>query len=220
MRPRISNTEGQRGSALVEFLFSMVILVPLLIGTIAIGTEMIREIDVTQVCRQAAHMHAYGVDFTIPANKSLILQSASPLNITATGGYGAIILSTIEMVSEADCEAAGLTADSAHCPNLYHAVFTKRILIGNSSFASGLDTNGPPVTDASGSVSQNRILQSVADRVDNFSPPFDPSGTGNSNAVLLLKPGEIAYVGEVFLKNDDLTWAGFGATPISSRAIF
>ena len=217
-RSTLSKAERERGSALVEFLFCMVVLVPLLVGTIGIGTELIREIEVTQVCRDAAHMHAYGVDFSVAGNKALILQAASSLGITATGGKGAIILSTIEMVSGADCIAGGLTADSQHCPNLNHAVFTKRILIGDNSFASEFDTDGPPVTDSTGAVSQNTILKSAADRVDNFSPPFNTPNP--PPAVLALNPGDIAFLGEVFVKTDDLAWTGFGGTSISSRSIF
>ena len=153
-------------------------------------------------------------------NKSLLLQAAAPIGITATGGNGAIILSTIEMVSDADCEAAGLTADPANCANLYHAVFTKRILIGSNSFASAFDTGGPPATDSSGAVSQKNILKSVADRADSFSPPYNPKVTSDPSAVLLMVPGQIAYVGESFLQNDDLVWTGFVAKPISSRSIF
>lgn len=217
-RSKFPKAERERGSALVEFMFCMVILIPLLVGTIGIGTELVREIEVTQVCRDATHMHAYGVDFTVAANRSLILQASASLGITSTGGNGAIVLSTIEMVSEADCEAGGLKADSADCPNLNHAVFTKRILIGDNSFGSAFDTGGPPVTDASGSVSQKTILKSTADRVDSFSPPF--GGASGGTTVLAMNPGDIAYLGEVFLKTTDLAWTGFGGTSISSRAIF
>ena len=208
MKSKLLNTDRERGSALVEFMFCTVILVPFLVGAIAIGTELIREIEVTQICRDAAHMHAYGVDFTVTANRSLILQAASSLGITSTGGKGAIILSTIKMIAAADCQTANLSADSQNCPNLNHAVFTRRILIGNNSFGSAFDTNGPPVTDSSGSVSQNTMLTVAADRVDNFS------------TVLALQSGQIAYLGEIFLKNDDLAWTHIGGNFISAQAIF
>lgn len=208
MARKLAVTKRQRGSSLVEFMLSTLVWVPLLVGAIGIGTEMVREIEVTQISRDAAHMHAYGVDFTLSGNKSLIVQAASSLGITATGGNGTIILSTIEMVSAADCQAAGLTADSSHCANLNHAVWTKRLVIGNSSFSSAFDNTGAPVTDSSGAVTQNRILNTAADRVDQFSQ------------ALFLQPGQLAYVGEVFVRNDDLAWTGFGGTSIYARSIF
>ncbi len=208
MKRKFLNTGNERGSALVEFMFCSVILVPFLMGVIAIGIELTREIEVTQICRDAAHMHAYGVDFSVTANKSLIVKAATSLGITTTGGKGAIILSTIKMIADTDCQAGNLTADSQNCPNLNHPVFTRRILIGNNSFGSAFDSNGPPITDSTGTVSQNRTLTVAADRVDSF------------NKVLVLQAGQTAYLGEVFLKNDDLTWTQIGGSSISARSIF
>ena len=89
-------------------LFCMAILVPLLVGTIGIGTELVREIEVTQVCRDATHMHAYGVGFHSGGLIGLLFfKPLRPLELRQRAETGAIILSTIEMVSGADCEAGG-----------------------------------------------------------------------------------------------------------------
>ena len=209
MRHPIFKTERERGSAVVEFLLSTLIWIPLLLGAIGIGTELVREIQVTQVCRDAARMHAYGVDFSQSSSRKLILQAAPNLGLAQTGGNGAIILSTIKVISAADCQAGGLTADQQHCPNLNFPVFTKQILIGNSTYKSSFDNPNPPSTDSTGAVSQSTTLTSTSDQTPAITQLL-PS----------LTAGQIAYVGEIFVNNSDLAWTGFGGNVIASQSIF
>jgi hypothetical protein len=203
MRHPVVTSENERGSAFVEFAFSTLVWVPLLLGLIGIGTELIREIEVTQVCRDAAHMSAYGVDFTQSSSQQLILQAApSTLGLAQTGGNGAIILSTIRMISEADCQSGNLS-DQA-CTNLNQAVFQSQIVIGNSqSYQSSFGTPN------ASTVSQSTMLTSPSERVP-LILQFLPSMTA----------GQTAYVGEVFLNNSDLAWTGIGGSVIASQSIF
>lgn len=209
MRQPMFSTEGERGGAVIEFMFSTLIWVPLLLGIIGIGTELVREIQVTQVCRDAAHMYAYGVDFSQSSSQQLILQAAPNLGLAQTGGNGAIILSTIRVISAADCQAGGLTADSQNCPNLNQPVFTNQILIGNSAYKSAFDNPNPPTTDSTGAVSQSTTLTSTSDRAPRMNQ-FLPS----------LAAGQMAYVGETFVNNANLAGTGFGGSVIASQSIF
>jgi hypothetical protein len=204
----------ERGSVLVEFALSSLVWVPLLLGIAAVGTELIREIQVTQVCRDAAHMHAYGVDFSQTSNQTLILQTATGLGLSSSGGNGLILLSTIQMISDADCIAGGLAANSQNCPNLGYAVFAQQIPIGNTSYRSRGAFNpsaGSPPTDGNGTVSQRAMLSSPSDRATNIGAP---------DSLLPLQSGQKAYVGETFVSNADLAWTGMAADIILSRSIF
>lgn len=196
----------------MEFVLSSLVWMPLLVGVIGIGIELVREIQVTQVCRDAAHMHAYGIDFSQSSNKSLILKTAPNLGLTVDGGNGLILLSTIEVVSEADCAAGGL--DSKDCPNFNKPVFVKQISIGDEDYrakGSFNPTSGPPPTDSTGSVSQYDILNSPTVRATNI---------GSLDSILPMLPGQTAYVGEMFVSNNDLAWTGFGGGLVTSRSIF
>ena len=148
---------------MVEFMLSTLVWLPLLLGTMAIGLALIREIEVTQVCRDAGHMSAYGIDFAQPGNQSLILQVAGPLGITHTGGPGAIILSSITFIGPLDCQAG--QPDSG-CANLNSYVFTRRIVIGDGSRLSSFGT--PPAGDPQGNIAQGDVLNNPMDQVTNF----------------------------------------------------
>ncbi|MFZ0590683.1 MAG: hypothetical protein WAM39_09385 [Bryobacteraceae bacterium] len=210
MRLRTSRTDAERGSAVIEFMFSTLIWVPLLLGVIGIGTELMREIQVTEMGRDAARMYAYGVDFTQPSSQQLILQVAPNLGLAQTGGNGAIILSTIKVISAADCQAGGFNSPPNYpgCTNFNHPVFINQILIGNSAYKSSFDNPNPPPT-VSGAVPQMTTLTSTSDRTPLITQLL-PS----------LSAGQLAYVGEVFVNNSDLAWTGFGGSVIASQSIF
>ncbi len=208
MQHPVLRTKGERGGAIIEFTFSTLIWVPLLLGIIGIGTELVREIEVTQVCRDAAHMYAYGVDFSQPSSQQLVLQAApTTLGLTQKGGNGAIILSTIKVISQADCQAGGLSAKN--CANLNQPVFANQIVIGSTAYKSSFDNPNPPPTDSSGNVSQATMLNSPSDRTPLITQLL-PS----------LAAGQVAYIGETFVSNSDLAWTGFGGSVITSRSIF
>src|SRR5665811_898950 len=130
-RPRRGN---RRGNELIEFALVMSLLLPLLFGTVVVGLNLGRSIQVTQVSRDAGHMYSRNVDFSDPGNQNLIQRLAQGLNIRVTGGTGVVILSTIEFIGQAQCDAAGLVGSA--CTNLNQTVFTHRIVIGNASARS------------------------------------------------------------------------------------
>ncbi len=134
----------QKGSALIEFVLCFALFwVPLFLGTLVIGFNVIRAIQVTQVCRDAGHMYSYGMDFSQSAYQNLLVSLAPGLNMTVSGGKGVVILSTVTYVDQTDCTAGGYP----HCANLNQTVFTRRIVIGNSglyssAFGTPLEPNG------------------------------------------------------------------------------
>ncbi len=188
----------RRGSTIVEFvLTTSLIFVPLLLGTAAIGLNLIRAIQVAQVNRDAGHMHARGIDFSAAGNRAMLLHLAQGLDITSDGGEGVIILSTILHVGEDECPSG--------CANLGHDVFTRRLIIGNA----GIHTSryGTPAVG-----SQGVVPDYLTD------PSARASGFG---AVLALEGGDTAYVAEAYFNSPDFdipgVWEGTGVT---AHAVF
>lgn len=206
-----SRSDGkENGMALIEFVFSGLFWIPLLLGTIILGLNLIRAIQVTQVCRDAGHMFSEGIDFSQTANQSLLIDLAQGLNMTATGGNGVIILSEVKYVTSTDCTAAGLQANTTSCPNMNQIVFTLRLVIGNSSLhASNFGTPNAGDMNSDGSIDPSVYLT-------------DPStvATGLSN-LISLSSGQTSYMSEMWVTSPDIdNWAYLGSAGASARSIF
>ncbi len=196
---------GQRGNELIEFALVASFLLPLLFGTVVVGLNLSRSIQVTQVSRDAGHMYSRGVDFSDAGNKALIERLAQGLNIRVTGGTGVVILSTIMFVGDAQCTAAGLSGTA--CTNRYFPVITNRLVIGNSSArASSFGTPNSSLIAADGDVSN--YLTNTSTRADGF------------GSVLSLQAGETAYVSEVYVPSSDFGLPGYETTGVYSRTVF
>ena len=195
LRPRHSRA---RGSALVEFVLCCIVWVPLLLGTIFIGINVARSIEVTQVCRDAGHMYAYGVDFSQPGNQSILVQLATGFYITPTAGNGVFILSTVMPIGPQQCQAGGRQANSGSCPNLNAVVFTRRIVVGNQSLRpSNYGTPNPAYISSTGAISSTGYLTDATMRVPGFSPALN------------LTAGQSAYISETYFTAPDLNWNTF-----------
>jgi hypothetical protein len=194
----------------MEFCFSALFWVPLVLGTLVIGLNLSLSIRITQLCRDAGHMYAYGVDFSQAANQNLLIQLATGLNITATGGNGVIIFSTITNIAASDCTAGGLSANSSQCPNLNYDVVTNRIVIGNSSLmASAFGTPNSSDIGTAGSISSSSYLTDTTTRAGNFS------------SLMSISSGQYAYVAETYFSTPQYNLPGFLiGTGIASRSIF
>jgi hypothetical protein len=182
------------GSAIVEFvLAAALIYTPLILGTMVIGMNLIRAIQVTQLNRDAGHMFARGVDFSLASNRAILQQIAGGLDLTANGKC-VVILSQIQKVT---CSS---------CANNNMAVFTRQIVLGNASLRSS--QYGTPPTISGGIV--DNYQNNTAARTSNFDP-----------AVMALQPGDIAYVAETFYRSSELDVPGFmTSTGVSARGIF
>ena len=200
----------ERGSALIEFMLTSLVWVPLLLGVIFIGLNVVRAIEVTQICRDAGHMHAYGIDFAQPANQQLLVRLASDFTFTATGGNGVVILSTITFIGPQDCLAAGRPATTAQCANLNQSVFTRRIVVGNRQLrTSAFGTPMPGSIDSDGNIRSAAYLNDVNARAVSF------------GSVLPLQSGQYAYLSEAYFASPDLDWPGFlSGSGSYARAIF
>ena len=208
---------NERGNAVVEFALGFALFwVPLFLGTVVIGFNLIRAVQVTQVCRDAGHMYASGIDFSQTTYQNLLVDLAIGLNMTATGGNGVVILSTVMYVDSAACSAGGYSGNS--CTNLNTTVFTRRVVVGNSGlpYSSAFGSPNSGDMDSSGNVSVVGYLTHTGNQVASFQNTI-PCFSSTSSVSCT----QIAYISEMFVTSPDTSWWSFLSTPtVNARSIF
>ena len=210
---RISKDRSrQKGAVVIEFVLCSLVWMPLLLGAIVFGINLVRAIQVSSLSRDTGHMYAYGVDLS--QQSSIIPNLGSGVGITATAGNGAILLSAITVVTPADCAAL----PSASCANLDHPVWMKMLAFGN--MADVRTTLGTP-SFSGVQAGQEKIFQPnqyVSDpnlkANDSLLSLFAKDDTGQ------YVPGQYAYVSEVNLISQAINWTDFSGTGSYARTIF
>ena len=214
---RRNRRSTQRGTVLIEFTLSMLIWIPLLLGASQFGFKLIQAIQVTQVCRDGGHLYAYGVNFSQSSNQYLLAGLAPGLNIdpTGQGGSSVVILSTVNYIDLAECQAGGYTST---CPNYEQIVFTNQLVVGNSSLHASY--YGTPATDSTGtgnvtmgSPSTSGYLNQSSAVVRNF--PSISLSTGSTGQ-------QYAYISEMYTQSSGLNWffPGSGYTWVTAASFF
>jgi hypothetical protein len=202
----------ERGSVLVEFALCFALFwTPLFLGTYQIGFSLMREVQVTQVCRDAGHMYSQGTDFTLASSKQLLTQLAPAYFTMTSTGNTVLYFSTIMYVDDSSCPN-GLQPDSTNCPNYHKVVFTSQIPIGNTSLRKSNfgGANAPGAVDASFKV---------------LHPLTDPNAvaTGFSSAMLTTgaSASNKASMSEMYVQSTDLSvWSFLGTPGEYARSIF
>jgi Flp pilus assembly protein TadG len=153
------NRHTNRGGAMIEFIFITPVWVSLLLGTMWIGSAMVRGLQVTQVARDAASMFCRGVDFSASTGNAndTLTKLTQELGTITSSGTGVVIFSVLTYVGNGVCAQLGSTYGTAgnntpgntgshtgSCTNYGKFVFTQRYTVGNS----GLRTSnfGAPAT--------------------------------------------------------------------------
>jgi hypothetical protein len=204
----------ERGSALIEFVLCIgCIWVPLFLGASQFGMKLIKATQVTEVCRDAGHMYAYGVNFSQSSTQYLVASLAPniALDPTGQGGSSVLILSTVQYISTAQCQAGGY---SSTCPNYGNVVFTNQLVVGNASLhasAFGTPATGLAGAVAPGSPSTNGYLNQASALVQGF--PAITLSSANAGQ-------QYAYIAEVWCKSSDLSWFYSGSGWITSTSFF
>ncbi|MCL4794630.1 MAG: pilus assembly protein [Bryobacteraceae bacterium] len=174
-----------RGNAILEFAVVALFIMPLLLGTFTLGMNLNQSVRVTQVVRDAGHMYARWVDFTLPSNQDLLVRLAIGLRMTRTGGDGVILLSKITYIDDYDCTASGVPL--GECTNRGTYVITNRVVVGNPSLrASAFGTPNSNSLDERGNAYD--IHRDASLRADNF------------GSLLTLSSGQFAFVAEGHFK--------------------
>jgi hypothetical protein len=195
---RRNSQDRRRGSSLIEFVMSSMFWVTLLIGTLVIGGNLIKSIQVVQLCRDVGHMWAYGVDFSQTTNQNLIAQLAQGLNFNTNGtGNGVVILSKVTYIGPTQCTGAGLVANTTSCPNLNQTVYTRRVVVGNASVrTSNFGTPDAGIIGANGFILSANYLTNTSARANNFI------------SLLPLAAGDVSSLTETYFSSPELDWPG------------
>ena len=187
------NRKSLKGAAMMEFSLCILVMVPLLLGTIGIGIQLIQSMQTIQLARDAARMYGRGLDFSLPGNKSILASIGSDLGLhtTDTLGTAVLILSTVKYIDATICPTG--------CTNLNKWVFYHRLVIGNPSYS--ITTFGSPLTSGPGHVTMDaKGFISAADQTGNANDVANFSAKGNpfitAGALTDLPSGTVLYVSE------------------------
>ncbi len=208
MRKSRFKRQGRRGNSVVEFALVSVILVPLLLGTVNVGTNMSRSVQITQLSRDAGHMFVRSVDFTQDGNQNLLVRLGQGLGMEKTSGRVRVTLTRILHIGDNECLSGG--REIHECPNHGQSVITQQIVIGNPALRQSNFGEAPAALlgdknelDADDYLTDTRVIA---------------QGFGN---VLALQAGEHAYVAETYFESPEFDFPGFlDGTQIYSKAIF
>jgi len=205
--------KGRRGLAVIEFTLSMIVLLPLLLGTLIFGFRLIRAIEMQQITRDLGHMYLEGVNFRQAGAQQSAQTLASGFNLTATG-TSLVILEKVKKEQQADCDAGNpASPPGTPCTNLNKIVFIEQLTIGNTT--AGSSAFGTPPF-APSPPAQLTYTVSAASQANN------PSAVAAGfSGVMTLNGGETAYVAEMINQTPDLNIPGFSGQPlVYARSIF
>lgn len=198
----------QGGNAIVEFALVAMFLVTMILGTFSVGMTLTKSVQAGIVSRDAGAMFMRYVDFTLTANKSLLVRLANGMGMTETGGNGVVIMTQITRIGDAQCTQGGLTPGS--CPNNGRNVVVKRVSVGNSSIYT--TTFGSPISSiiqSDGSITATNYLSNTSARADAFA------------SVMTLNDGEFAFLSEAYFNTPEIDLPGYRTnTHVYQRNIF
>lgn len=221
------NRASERGGSIIEFALISMTLFPLLLGTGALGVNMIRVQQTTQLAREAGEMFARGVDFSKPGNLSVLVQIGSSLGLSATQGSGTavVILTALTYVDKQACALAGAVdtnGNPANCTNFGQWVFAQRQVVGNPSIRTS--NTGSPLTTGPTGVSMDPVSGKIAvndyvsqaGAVARFSS-INPYSSVNG-VVSGLPAGQYIYLAEA--ATSTLSMSVYGGTATYAFAMF
>lgn len=209
------------GTSIIEFTFAMLVLVPLLLGVTAVGINMVLCLQTVQLARDAGHMFAKDVDFSLPGNLTILTTIGSGLGLSSTAGSGnaVVVLSSVKYVDKGVCSGFGLVDKSGNpsgCTNYQQWVFTQRLVIGNGSLHSS--NLGSPITTGKTPVSLDSVTGMVSPASQEATNPGDVAVFTGLNPFVVagsldqLPSGQVLFVGEAAAK-------GFVMPPFASGAL-
>jgi len=208
MRRSISRQKREGGNAIVEFALVATFLVSLLMGTFSIGMTLTRSVQAGVVSRDAGAMFMRYVDFTLAANKNILVRLANGMGMTTTGGNGVVVMTQITKIGNAQCIAGGLTAGT--CPNNGRNVVIKRVTVGNTAvFTTSFGNPSAAILQSDGTITATNYLNDASVRADAFS------------SVMTLNDGEFAYISEAYFLTPEINMPGYrDTTYVYQRNIF
>ena len=173
-------------------LLSCVLWTTILMGLSTVGLNLIRALQVEQIRRDAAVYQAALAWISPHSNQSLLMLLAAGRTITATGGNGVSIFSTVEYIDTPQCAQA---VGGPSCPNLGQNVFIQRVVVGNPGlFSSPFGTPNSGMIGTSGNIPSSSYLTNTSARASGF------------GSLISLTGGQVAYLTEVYLSSARFAW--------------
>lgn len=111
----------ERGSAIIELALSLPVSILLMFGVVTGGLVLDRYMTINQLARTGASVFSRGTDFSVTANKNLLLLGSEALGIAANSGNGVIYLTRVQQ---------GLPGTT----NANEIVIAERHVIGDPAF--------------------------------------------------------------------------------------
>ena len=216
---------SERGNSMVEFALVAPFWIAVLFGTVAVGTNLTRTIQVVQSSRDLGNMYAKGTDFSATASQYLItgdggssasLVQGMQLSVPSVASDNAVVIfSQVRHVYSTDADCT-----SGTCANANKDVFVNRIIIGKSSLQTSVLGN-PDSTDLNSQGNTQHPTSDTTDQTNQFN--LFPVAGG-----FTLASTEVAYVVEVYMSSPDLAFLAMnglgyglgGSTGNYSRAVF
>ena len=114
-----------KGVAIVEFSFAMLVMVPLLLGTIGFGLRLLQQMQTVQLARDAGRMYARpGMDLSRPGNQTILATVGADLGLKTDGtGKAVLILTTVTYIDKGMCPQHDVSGNPINCPNYKSWVF-------------------------------------------------------------------------------------------------
>ena len=217
-----------RGGSMVEFTMLIPIWLPLLVGTLWLGSSMVRNQQVTQMARDLASMYSRGTNFSSSTANQLSAQSSAILTqvtqqigtVTATGDTE-VIFTTLTYVGKSVCASTSppdvdAGGNPSGCPNYTHFVFTQQYAQGNTSLlTSNFGTPSGPL-DTSSNVALADYVALSGNQCNKFTAiPKPLEQNPNTDGY---QSGQPIYIVEVMIKKTGL--AGYTQGGDYAYAIF
>jgi hypothetical protein len=208
---------------MLEFtLVTWLILIPMFLGMISLGLNLVRSNQVSFVAGDIGTMYVQGQDFSTYSMQNLASRLASGLNLqvgssftgnnaTNTGNSsGSVIVTLTEMmyigtVSQATCTGVA----PATCTNAGSFVYRQRIRFGNGSLATApasiAGTPSSSIAISSSGVVANYVTDTNAALPSTADAAMD--GVWNPQTANGLQDGQLVYLVEMYFES---TGFGFG----------
>jgi hypothetical protein len=199
----------QGGNTIVEFALVMVFLVPMFAGSFTIGMALAKDIQVSNVARDAVVLMVRantdpesGLDLSQTQNQRIIVRAATGLGMNSdaqqdpsSSGNGVVILSKVVMVGPAECSLGVVPAppspftwSAGNCPNYGSYTFAYRVVIGNGTRWSSAIGKPNGTVQPNGTITNVDIATNTSDRVSSF----------NTVTGMTLLPSTFALVSEMY----------------------
>jgi hypothetical protein len=210
------NRKNSKGVAIIEFALSMLVMVPLLLGTIGIGIQMVKSMQVIQMSRDAGRLYGSsaggkGKDLSTPAYRTILGKLGAALNLHTTdgdtGGNAVLILTTVKYI------------DTPGTKNYQQWVFHHRLLMGRTDYITS-NLGSPLVVQdnhfSAVTLNAQGLVWPASQETDNPNcrAAFTTKGNPFVNAGVMtdLPSGTLLYVAEVAAK-------GFTLPPYASGGL-